>query len=158
MERVELTKNFYLDEFTRSEIATRMGRTIEIKAPVHYNITDLCVEILQPLRDDLRRAIHITSGYRPIWLNKLVGGSGSSQHCRGAAADFTVTGRSPLYVCESIMALKLPIGQVIHEFGQWTHVSLRGDKEIPSTRRVLTASKNDAGRTIYTKGLREITA
>ena len=157
MKRIKLTKNFYLDEFTRSEIATRMGRLIQADELVRLSIFALCTDILQPLRNDLRRAIHITSGYRPTWLNKFVGGSKRSEHRYGRAADFVVSGRSPLYACEAILALELPINQVIHEFDQWTHVSW-ANKNLPLRSQVLTARKDTLGRTRYTKGLREITA
>lgn len=47
----------------------------------------LCHQVLEPLRERLGWPIVVNSGYRCGALNELVGGSATSQHVRGQAAD-----------------------------------------------------------------------
>lgn len=153
---IKLTDNFFLHEFTRSETAARLGKGIKPSITTRENITRLCHLVLQPLRGEVKASIHITSGYRPLWLNKLVGGSAKSQHTKGLAADFIVAGMPPLIVCLLINTLRLPFDQLIYEFGEWTHVSVAPVGEKPRGV-ILTATKvlNPYGimRTVYTHGL-----
>jgi hypothetical protein len=70
--------------------------------------------------------IRITSGYRCPMLNAAVGGSRTSDHLYAQACDFVAPSFGPPF--EIAEALKsqldtLNIGQLIHEFGQWVHVS-----------------------------------
>ena len=51
------------------------------------NLTKLCKEVLQPIRDSLELPVRVTSGYRCEKLNKAIGGSSRSQHVKGEAAD-----------------------------------------------------------------------
>jgi len=150
--RIQLSKNFYMDEFTRSEIATRKGMEIEVleNSPEFHNIRRLCETVLQPIRSELG-PVHITSGIRPLWLNRLVGSSDNSQHIPGMAADIVVTGHTPLQVCLWVQAAKLPYDQLIHEFGKWTHVSIHGVSG-KGRNQELTATVQ-AGRTVYLPGL-----
>jgi uncharacterized protein YcbK (DUF882 family) len=54
----------------------------------------LAIEILQPIRDAWGSSIVVTSGFRAVKVNKAVGGSPTSQHCSGSAADLKVGGIS----------------------------------------------------------------
>lgn len=147
----QLSSHFSLEEFVTSQTAARMGRTIEPTEADIRNLTRLCVTVLEPLRIDLRLPIHITSGLRPSWLNQAIGGSTSSAHVDGRAADIQVPGMTPLEVCQRVMALGLPVDQVIHEFGSWCHVGIASLDSKPRNM-ALTASVI-AGRTVYAKGL-----
>lgn len=136
---MNLTKDFTLEEMTRSEAATRHGfkeqftPNDEIKA----NLKALCENILQPLREKLGVKIRVTSGYRSKRTNNAIGGSESSQHVLGQAADINVNGISTLELCRKIKEFELPFDQLIEEFGQWVHVSYS-----PRNRRqVLQATK-----------------
>ena len=157
MSRVQLTDHFYLDEFTRSETAARFGRLIVVPldGTVFFNLRKLCELILEPLRDNVGASIHVTSGYRPDWLNKQVRGSSKSQHTRGLAADIVVDGHNPLLTCHRIITLNLPYDQLIYEFGVWTHVSVAAEPALPRGK-VLTAQRiatNGKLRTLYKFGL-----
>ncbi len=70
----------------------------------------------------------ITSGYRSSALNDAIGGSDSSQHMQGEAADIVIPGMHPRQVIYQILRLNLPFDQVIEEFGRWTHVSAVSNK------------------------------
>ena len=55
-------------------------------------IDDELVVLLQCIREHFGKPVHITSGYRTAEHNAAVGGSKSSQHLLGRAADFWVEG------------------------------------------------------------------
>ncbi|WP_027366949.1 D-Ala-D-Ala carboxypeptidase family metallohydrolase [Desulfocurvibacter africanus] len=157
MKRVQLSPDFYLDEFTRSETAARNGIVVEIplSSKLFFNVQRLAVTLLQPMRDALGLTT-ILSGYRPPDLNRLVRGSFMSRHMDALAADLDVAGASPLEVCRWYEQSGLPFDQVIHEFGCWTHVGAALEGAEPR-RELLTAwtdPKN--GRTRYTPGIHDI--
>ncbi|MFT6474751.1 MAG: hypothetical protein ACJAUS_002476 [Qipengyuania sp.] len=89
----KLTANFTLSEFTASDTADELGITNEPTAIELANITTVA-ERLQAVRDYLNHALHdpvwlqITSGFRCEALNVAVGGSATSDHRTGLAADF----------------------------------------------------------------------
>ena len=85
-----LSKNFTLYEFLHSETATIKGlmhNQMNITDKDILNLTRLCEEVLQPLRDHLKKPIKINSGYRSKELNLAIGGSKTSDHMDGKAAD-----------------------------------------------------------------------
>lgn len=159
MNRIKLSKNFYLDEFTRSQTAVRAGIIIEVPQPSmeFVYLQELCEKVLQPLRDALG-PVQITSGYRPPALNRLIGGSPRSQHQIGQAADIVVAGYTPLEVVRWIAENIPGYDQLIHEFGQWTHVSISG-LHSKGRRQLLTAYKKKSRipglrpKTVYVPGL-----
>ena len=84
---MQLSTNFRLSEFTRSDTAKRLGIENECSSVEQVlNLAYLCHMVLQPLRDRFG-PIRITSGYRCPELNRAVGGVKNSQHMRGEAAD-----------------------------------------------------------------------
>lgn len=146
-----LSEHFTLAEFCTSQTAARMGRTIEPSPEEVQNLARLCVTVLEPLREALGRSIHISSGLRPLWLNTAIGGSTSSAHIDGRAADIEVPGMSPLEVCRKVVELGLPTDQVIHEFASWCHVGVAKADARP--RNQLLTARVVAGRTTYEGGL-----
>ncbi len=151
---MKLTTNFYLYEFLRSQTAARHGINMDPPIEVIDNLRRLCVDILQPLRDTLGLPVSVTSGYRPLELNQLIGGSTTSAHMDGRAADFIINGMTPLEVAEHTKAMALPYDQVIHEFGQWVHVGI-SPEEIDVRLQDLTAYRDDKG-VHYDLGLRAV--
>lgn len=85
---VRISKNFTLREFIISEVAQKnwVHQQYDVPLTILRNICDLVSHTLQPLRDYVG-IINISSGYRCPELNKLVGGSASSQHMKGQAVD-----------------------------------------------------------------------
>ena len=88
----QITNNFTLEEFTRSETASRMGIQNVPGNREKLAIVNLCAKLLQPLRDIYGKPIRINSGYRCPELNKAVGGVPNSQHVLGEAADIHCEG------------------------------------------------------------------
>lgn len=145
---MRLSKNFTLEEFLVSQTAERHGIDMTPSPQVIDNLQLLVTACLQPLRDDILSPIFVSSGFRPVDLNTMIGGSPSSEHVNGNAVDFTVVRQKPFDTCELIVALGLPFDQVIHEFGRWVHLGvrdiLRGEQ--------LTAYRKD-GKTRYVNGI-----
>ena len=83
-------RHFTLSEFTRSDTAERYRIENTPNESQVRNIECLCALILDPLRDCISHPIYITSGFRVPRLNRLIGGSATSAHMDGLAADFKV--------------------------------------------------------------------
>ena len=84
---------------------------------------DLIVYCLQPLRDKLGKPMTITSGYRNSEVNALVGGVSASQHTKGQAVDFTVSGYTPAQLVTLIKGYGIDFDQLINEYDSWVHIS-----------------------------------
>ena len=87
----KLSPNFSLSELTKSQTAERKGIDNIPNADEIYNLTLLCENILQPIRNKFGSFI-VSSGYRCPELSIAIGSSENSQHCKGQAADFEVAG------------------------------------------------------------------
>jgi len=89
-----LSRNFTLGEFLRSETAERRDDLWQAQLAIPQeciaNLAYLTTTVLQEIRDTFRYPITISSGYRSPELNKAVGGSATSQHCSGQAADIQI--------------------------------------------------------------------
>jgi NADH dehydrogenase FAD-containing subunit len=98
--------------------------------PEHIeNFKLLAEHIFEPIRNHFNVPIRISSGYRSKELNAKIGGSKSSQHCKGEAIDIDMDGTS-ITNKEIFEYIKnnLPFDQLIYEFGDdnnpdWVHVS-----------------------------------
>lgn len=78
---------------------------------------------LQLLRDLAGKPVIITSGYRNPAYNLKVGGSPTSRHLRGEAADIQIPGLGPQQVAE----LAEQVGFMgIGVYDTFTHVDVRG--------------------------------
>ncbi|WP_370180233.1 D-Ala-D-Ala carboxypeptidase family metallohydrolase [Alteriqipengyuania sp.] len=145
-----LSAHFTLDEMTRSQSAQRKGIRNEPGPDEVRALKLLCDKVLEPVREHFGEPVIVSSGYRSPRLNRAIGGSGSSQHCKGEAADFTVRGQSNLAVCRWMEA-NLNYDQLIYEFGEdgWIHVSFSRhrmrNQELRAVRR--------HGRVHYLPGL-----
>lgn len=150
---MQLSQHFFLHEFTRSQLAANMGRTIEADSIEISNLTRLCHSVYEPLRVYMNRVITITSGLRPLWLNDLEHGAHNSAHLYGCAGDCIVQGMTPREVCEAVKKLDLPVEQCILEFPErgWTHLSCPSLLQTPK-REYLTAVLS-RGKKSYLPGL-----
>lgn len=120
---MKLSPNFSLEELTHSDAAIRLGIDNTPNDVVIANLKWLCLIVLEPLRDLLKRPIHINSGYRCEALNKAIGGAKNSQHILGQAADKTVEGMTVEQVYQAIKNSNIQFDQCIQEFNAWTHTS-----------------------------------
>ena len=90
--------------------------------------------VLQCIREHFGKPVTITSGYRTASHNTKVGGSKSSQHLLGRAADIQVLDTDPLAVAayaESLMPGWGGVGRYPVKAGRakgWVHVDTRPNK------------------------------
>ena len=128
-------KYFSIAEFLNSDAADKyqvsnIPADEELLAVLN-NINALVNNVLDPLRAMIARPIIITSGYRSQRVNELVGGSKTSQHLTGKAADFHVQGYTPQQMDVVYQTI-----QMCYDFDQLIfypakniiHVSWNGDK------------------------------
>jgi zinc D-Ala-D-Ala carboxypeptidase len=109
---------------TASQIAARFGIDNYPPPDVYANLQRLA-ETLERVRAILKFPILVSSGYRSPKVNFAVGGSDSSAHMKGLAADFICPGfGTPFQVCEAILDSDIEFDQLIHEYGRWIHLGL----------------------------------
>ena len=118
-------KYFTIKELCKSSTATQLGIDNTPNSEIVNNLEQLVEYILDPLRERYEKPIYVNSGYRCDALNKAVGGSKTSAHRYGLAAD--ITGGSPKenrILFNLIQELDLPFQQLIDEKNfSWIHVS-----------------------------------
>ena len=117
------------------------------------NMKELAEQVFEPLREWVGGPIRVNSFYRGEELNKAIGGSSKSQHCKGQAMDIDDT-RCKKTNAEMFEWIKknLNFDQIIWEFGNdknpdWIHVSYVD--EVNNRNRCLKAYR-DKGKTKYT--------
>jgi zinc D-Ala-D-Ala carboxypeptidase len=152
---MNLTKNFTLAEMTKSETALRHDMD---NTPGEQEISALKLlaeKVLQPVRDHFGRGVKVNSGFRHPEVNAKVGGSKTSDHCRGQAADIEIPGVANADLAQWI-ADNLEFRQLILEFytpgipdSGWVHVSYVAED---NKKQVMTATKQN-GKTVYLPGL-----
>jgi len=152
---MKLSTNFSLSELTKSEAATRLGLDNDPTQEIISSLQALVNHILQPVRDKFGPVV-VTSGYRSPEVNKAIGGSATSDHCKGQAADFEVLGKDNRELAIWI-AENMQFTQLILEFYKpgvpdsgWVHCSYDPGN---LKRQVLTAEKVN-GKTVYTTGIK----
>jgi len=119
---MQLTTNFNLSEFNKHGFA--------LSETVLRNIQALANN-LQILRDEVKKPIKITSGYRSREHNAKVGGVKSSRHITGEAADFKIAGMTPKEVAAVIEKL-IAAGKMeeggLGTYSTWVHYDHRNVK------------------------------
>lgn len=117
-------KYFTLKELTRSTTATAKGIDNTPTPEVEKNLTLLVENVLDPLWDIYGKPITVNSGYRCPELNKAVGGSKTSDHVKGFAADITGGSKEENERIFNIIKHNFHFKQLIDEKGfSWVHVS-----------------------------------
>jgi zinc D-Ala-D-Ala carboxypeptidase len=145
---MKLSDHFNLEEFLFSETAARQGTPIVPTAEATANLTRLVTTVLEPARTRLGKPFVVTSGYRPIWLNEQVGGSTTSAHVEGRAADIKIVGMTPGEFFKWIRKhTDLPIDQVINEFEAWVHIGIAKPGITPRWQFLIASKVN--GKTQY---------
>ena len=159
----DLTKNFSLSEFTKSDTAYRNGINNTPTALAKNNLQSLCEELLQPISNALNAkrpkgakelGIIITSGYRALAVNRLLGSNDTSAHRYGHAADFHCPGyeggsvkKLCIFIEDWLKANDIAFDQLIYEFGNdrvptagWVHLG-RCNKDGEQRRELLIINK-----------------
>jgi uncharacterized protein YcbK (DUF882 family) len=119
---MKLTNNFNLNEFNKHNFA--------LTETILRNIQELAKN-LQVLRDEVKKPIKITSGFRDPSFNKKIGGATQSRHITGQAADLKIEGYTPKQVAAIIEKL-IAAGKMkqggLGIYSTWIHYDVRGTK------------------------------
>ena len=152
---MNLTANFSLHELTKSETALRLGLDNTPDETAIASLKTLCEKVLQPVRDHYKKGVKCNSAFRSPESNAAVGGSKTSDHCKGQAADIEIPGVANAELAQWIMD-NLEYTQLILEFytpgipdSGWVHVSYDPNN---LKKQELTATKQN-GKTVYLNGL-----
>ncbi len=152
---MQLSKHFKLSEFTKSQIAARNGLKNLPGSGEVKNLENVCYEILEPVRAKFEKPVLITSGFRSLEVNRKLGSSDSSQHCKGQAVDFEIPGVPNIKVAYWLVN-NVDFDQCILEYYRpledsagWIHVSY--NEKGANRKKVLTFD----GKT-YEDGLPEM--
>lgn len=123
---MNLSKNFTLEEFTRSSTAEK--HKIKNYLPDHLKpvVIRLFEKTVQPLRDLLNVPLIISSGYRSLKLNELVGGKSNSKHTLGMAVD--LMSEIPVQIMlNTLRDSNIMFTKAINENNRWLHLSFTGE-------------------------------
>jgi len=141
---MNLSAHVTLAEFENSPTATTHGINNKMNESQIASAKLLCENVFEPLRIHLNIPIQISSGFRSLQVNKMIGGSKTSQHTKGEAMDLQIGAKGFNFIKD-----KLDFDQLIWEFGNdenpsWVHVSFSSKNR----KQVLKATKKN-GKTIY---------
>ena len=131
-------KHFTFHEFERSETASRLKIDNRMPERAEAHVVELVDILLDPLREAWGGPLTVTSGYRCPELNRAVGGSETSAHTAGWAADLVPDSDDPRgvqglvdFAVEWLTATGLPFDQLIDERSdgrRWLHIGVRNLK------------------------------
>ena len=147
-----ISEHVSFKEGTFSATATRLGLPNAPSKEHLFNMQMLAKKVFEPLRVYVGGPIKINSFYRGPELNKAIGGSAKSQHCKGQAIDIDDTfGHATNAEMYNWIKENLNYDQMIWEFGDdknpnWVHVSYVNDED--NRNRCLKAYK-EKGKTKY---------
>lgn len=152
---MQLSKNFSLREMIKSEAADRFNLDNTPPPEAIANLKVLCENVLQKIRDHYKTTVRVNSGYRSLDVNVKVGGSKTSDHCRGQAADIEINGVANYDLAKWIVD-NISFKQVILEFytpgipdSGWVHVSF----DVKDNKKQVLTAMNENGKTVYKPGL-----
>jgi hypothetical protein len=149
---MKLSTHLDLSEVIRSDSAKRNGISNMPTGEHIANFMLFAEKIFEPIREHFGVPIHISSGYRSKELNAKIGGSATSQHCKGQAVDIDMDGSTNGVTNADVFNYikdNLPFDQLIWEFGNednpdWVHVSY-----VPNGRKQILKAFKMNGATKY---------
>lgn len=106
-------KYFTIEELCKSATATRLGIDNTPPKAIVQNLLFLGALVLDPLREALGQPLYINCAYRCPDLNKAVGGSKTSAHLQGLAADCGLRGTNNRLIYDTMIREGLPFDQII---------------------------------------------
>ena len=148
-----ISKHVTYKEGVYSNTAMRLGLKNEPTEEHLSNMELLSEKVFEPLRMHVNGPIKINSFYRGPELNKAIGGSANSQHCKGQAIDIDdVYGYMSNAEMYEYIKNNLSFDQMIWEFGtdsnpDWVHVSYVNEEA--NRNRCLLAYKDENNKTKY---------
>ena len=146
---IKASPHFSIEELTFSETAARKGIDNTPSDDVLDNLykTAMEMENVRELLDN--NPIHISSGYRCLELNTLLGSKPTSAHTRGLAVDFTCPKfGDPDDIVDIIFKSDILYDQIILEFDKWVHIAFPADGESARKKALII---NKKGTMIYSQ-------
>ena len=143
---MKLSPNFSLEELTQSEYASRHGLGNEPDAKAIENLKRLAA-LLEQVRTLCNTPIIVSSGYRSPAVNAGVGGSKTSQHMFGCAADIRALRMSIGDLMKKVVGSDIKYDQIILEFNSWVHISVPNSPTTAPRRQALIIDR--AGTRTY---------
>jgi putative chitinase len=135
--------HFTMEELTHSQTASRLG--IEnTPGPNEQGHVQELVGQMEAVRALFNCPITITVAYRNPEVNRAVGGSKTSSHLSGYAADFHVAGLDDLAAAMIIRDSELQFDQLIYEKGRCIHIGFD-----PRLRREVKRQPGPAGSQLF---------
>lgn len=142
----KLTAHFTLEELYRSDKANelRINNVPNVTEAAH--LKELAVNILEPVRIAVGLPIKVNSGYRGPKTNTAVGGSKTSAHLYGYAADivcpqYGTDKEFAKFVRDHLIKNNIKFDQIIYEFNSWVHVGVRNGKGLQRGQVITINSK-----------------
>jgi hypothetical protein len=141
-----ISKHITNNEAVRSNIATRKGIYNNPTPEQREAMVNLALKVFEPARNHFKKPIRVTSFFRSQQLNRLIGGSRTSQHCKGEAMDIKSTKGFSNKELFFFIKNNLDFDQLIWEFGNeknpdWIHVSYK--MKHPNRKQVKRAVKKN---------------
>lgn len=150
---MKLSDNLSLAEVIKSNTAIKYGIDNSPTEEHLENLKAIAQDVFQRVREHFGKAIYVSSGYRSEALNERIGGSSTSQHCKGEALDLDAQVYGGLTNAQLFSYIEewITFDQLIWEFGSntepdWIHVSYKKDGN--NRGQTLLAYKKD-GKTKY---------
>lgn len=103
---------------------------------IRANLVRLAVDLLEPVRS-IVGPLRVNSGYRCPALNQRVGGSKTSAHMDGLAADVFPLELDLVEAYDRIVQTSLPWDQAVLEFGRWLHISVPRKTQEPRRQALM---------------------
>ena len=147
-----ISEHISYKEGVYSTTATRLGIDNTPEDDQLHFMEIIAEKVFEPLREWVGGPIKINSFYRCPELNKAIGGSTTSQHCKGQAIDIDDTfGKATNAEMFNFIKENLDFDQMIWEFGDddnpdWVHVSYVSEED--NRNRCLKAYREN-GKTRY---------
>ena len=147
-----ISKHISYKEGVYSNTAIRKGIDNDPNEEQLKNMKLIAEKVFEPLRTWVGGPIKINSFFRSAKLNTAIGGSKTSQHCKGQAMDIDDTfGKATNAEMYHFIKEHLDFDQMIWEFGDddnpnWVHVSYVSPEK--NRKKCLKAYKEN-GRTKY---------
>ena len=130
-----VSPNFSFAELTRTDHRAFLDEQADAPPQVRANLVRLASALLEPARA-LVGPLRVNSGYRCLGLNLAIGGSPTSRHMDGLAADVVPVEMDLADAYERLAQSGLPVDQLIFEFARWIHVGAAQHGQEPRMQRL----------------------